>query len=194
VEYFPLPFEPHNNEDSLDPSRLVELVNVVNNSPNETLQAELAAYLDAKKFLTYIAVENALAESDGMVGDFGMNNFYLYERSDGVFQLIPWDKDNSLQDTTWPIFRRTDENVLSRRLFEDVSMQAVYVGAVARCVKDFVNERWLLPKLESSYTLIRNSVLADEKKPFSNDDFELAVAGLRGIVSGRESDVLSQIR
>jgi spore coat protein CotH len=194
VEYVPLPFEPHSNENDLDPSRLIELVNVINNAPDEELQAALAPFLDARKFLTYIAIENALAESDGFVGDFGMNNFYFYERSDGVFQIIPWDKDNALQEPTWPIFRRTDENVLSRRLFQDVAMQAAYVNAVSRCVKDYVNDRWLLPRLESLYLLIRNSALSDDKKPYTNEEFELAVLGLRGIIRGREPDVQSQLR
>lgn len=194
AEYVPLPFEPHTNEDNLDPSRLVDLVNVINNVPDEELQVTLAYYLDAKKFLTYLAVENALAQSDGFVGDFGMNNFYVYEKADGVFELIPWDQDNSLQDVTWPIFRRTDENVLSRRLFQEVAMQAVYVGAVARCASDYVNERWLLPRLESLYALVRNAAIADEKKPYTNEEFEIAVDGLRGIIRGRQADVESQLR
>jgi hypothetical protein len=84
--------------------------------------------------------------------------------------------------------------VLSRRLFQDVAMQAAYVNAVSRCVRDYVNDRWLLPRLESLYVLIRNSALSDDKKPYTNEEFELAVLGLRGIIRGREPDVQSQLR
>ena len=39
----------------------------------------MGARLDVDRFLTHVAVENAIAEGDGIFGDQGLNNFYLYE-------------------------------------------------------------------------------------------------------------------
>ena len=191
--YVPSPFEPQTNEDSLNASGLVEFIRVINEAPDSSFAQDVGRMVDVNKFLTYLAVENALAEFDGFVGEFGMNNFYLYQYGGQTkFEFIPWDKDTSFSSPNWPIFQRVGDNVLSRRLLASASMQAVYVGAVKKAVNSYLNSRWLLPELEKAYTQIREAVLLDTRKPASNDDFELSVLGLRGIVAGREADVLAQ--
>jgi len=192
--YIPLPFQPQTHEDDLDPSGFIEFVRTINEAPDASFVQDIGRFLDLEKFLTYLAVENALAEYDGLVGEFGMNNFYLYQYGGQTkFVFIPWDKDTSLTAANWPIFQRVGENVLTRRLLGDASMQAVYVSAVRRAVTSYVNSRWLLPELETGYTQIREAVLQDTKKPYTNEEFELAVLGLRGVIAGREADVLAQV-
>lgn len=194
-EYIPLPFEPHTHEADLDPAGLIDFIRTFNEAPDETFLQDVSSHIDPKQVLTYLAVEDALAESDGFAGDDGMNNYYLYQYAGtSRFLILPWDKDTALQRPDWPIFRKSDENVLLRRLLERPALQQVYVDAVLRTAHDFVNPRWLTPKLEAAYRLIRNAVLADAKKPYSNDDFELSVEGLRGIIAAREADVTSQLR
>ena len=191
--YIPSPFQPQTHEDDLDPSGFIEFVRMINEAPDATFVQDIGRFLDLEKFLTYLAVENALAEYDGLVGEFGMNNFYLYQYGGQTkFVFIPWDKDTSLSAANWPISQRVGENVLSRRLLNDASMQAIYVGAVRRAVTSYLNSRWLLPELEAGYTQIREAVLQDTKKPNSNEEFELAILGLRGVIAGREADVLAQ--
>ena len=38
----------------------------------------LSGPIDLGGFMRYIAVENFLAEQDGLLGNWGVNNFYLY--------------------------------------------------------------------------------------------------------------------
>ncbi len=191
--YVPSPFQPQTHEDTLDASGLIEFIRVTNEAPDATFVQDVGRLLDVTKFLTYLAVENALAEYDGFLGEFGMNNFYLYQFGGQTrFEFIPWDKDTSLSFPNWPIFQRVGENVLSRRLLADASMQVIYVGAVKKAVGSYLNSRWLLPELERAYTQIREAVLLDTAKPATNDEFELSVLGLRGIVGSREADVLAQ--
>lgn len=191
--YIPRPFQPQTHEDDLDPSGFIEFVRVINEAPDATFVQDIGRFLELERFLTYLAVENALAEYDGLVGEFGMNNFYLYQYGGQTkFVFIPWDKDTSFIAANWPIFQRVGENVLTRRLLNDASMQAVYVSAVRRAVTSYLNSRWLLPELETGYTQIREAVLQDTGKPYTNEEFELAVLGLRGVVVGREADVLAQ--
>jgi len=191
--YVPLPFQPQTHEDDLDPSGFIEFVRMINEAPDATFVQDLGRFLDLEKFLTHLAVENALAEYDGLVGEFGMNNFYLYQYGGQTkFVFIPWDKDTSLVAANWPISQRVGENVLTRRLLNDASMQAIYVSAVRRAVTSYVNSRWLLPELEAGYTQIREAVLQDTKEPNTNEEFELAILGLRGVIAGREADVLAQ--
>ena len=134
-----------------------------------------------------------IAEGDGIVGDHGLNNFYLYEYgAKNRFVFIPWDKDNTFRSGTWPLYRHLETNVLTRRLTADPAKRQVYADAVVRATSSYVNPRWLTPQLETAYQQIRSAVQADTRKPFTNAQFEAAVDGVRGVIAAREGDVKAQ--
>jgi len=193
-EYVPLPFEPETNEDRPDVAAgLVAFVRAINEEPDATFLAVMAGRLDVDRFLTHLAVENALAEFDGIVGDFGLNNFYLYEYGAGNrFVFIPWDKDSTFRSGTWPLYRHLETNVLTHRLTADPAKRKLYTDAVSRTVDEFLNSRWLLPQLETAYQQIRSAALADARKPFTNAQFEAAVSDLRSVIAVRQGDVHAQ--
>ena len=193
-EYVPLPFQPETNEDHKDVADgLVAFIEAVNNAPSAGFVAAIGPRIDVDRFLTHVAVENALAESDGIVGDQGLNNFYLYEYGQkNRFVFIPWDKDNTFRSGSWPLMRNLEDNVLTDRLIADPAKRQVYMDAVVRATTSYVNSRWLTPQLETAYQQIRAAVLGDVKKPFSNGQFEAAVDGVRGVINAREHDVNAQ--
>ena len=41
-------------------------------------RSSIEEFLDLKKFIRHLAIENFLAEEDGLTGDYGPNNFYFY--------------------------------------------------------------------------------------------------------------------
>jgi spore coat protein CotH len=192
--YVPVPFEPETNEDSLDPGELVGFIRAINETPDETLLEVLESYLDLETFLTYVAVENAIAENDGLAGFDGVNNFYLYQYVGNRFVFIPWDKDNAFLDANWPVFQNVEANVLLRRLLGAGEPRAIYLEQLVRAVESFVNTGWLTPRLEMAYTQIREAAIEDKKKPYSNEEFEIGVNHLRAVVEGRRQDVLNQVR
>jgi hypothetical protein len=193
-EYVPLPFQPETNEDKPDVAAgLVAFVRAINEEPDATFLAAMAARLDVDRFLTHVAIENAIAEGDGIVGNQGLNNFYLYEYgAKNRFVFIPWDKDSTFRSGTWPLYRNLETNVLTRRLTADPAKRKVYADAVSRTVDEFLNERWLTPRLETAYQQIRSAALGDVYKPYTNAQFEAAVSGLRGVIAAREHDVRAQ--
>ena len=192
VAYVPVPFQAETNETHLDGTALVTFVKAINELPDATFSRDIAGYIDPAKFLTYVAVENATADSDGFVGEGGMNNFYLYQlKNSSRFVLIPWDKNSSFVQPGWPLFLRLDTNLLTRRLTADAAMRQAYVDAMKRAAV-FVGTSYLGPKLEAAYGLIREAALTDSRKPFTNEEFEQAVGGLRGILAERPQDILGQ--
>lgn len=193
-EYVPLPFQPETNEDHKDVADgLVAFIEAVNNAPSAGFSSTIGARIDVDRFLTHVAVENALAEADGIVGDQGINNFYLYEYGQkNRFVFIPWDKDSTFRSGSWPLFRNLEDNVLTSRLVADPAKRQVYVDAVVRATSSYVNPRWLTPQLETAYQQMRAAALADARKPFSNGQFEAAVDGVRGVIAAREHDVNAQ--
>jgi spore coat protein CotH len=191
--YVPLPFDPETNEDHLDTTGLLAFLRFVSESSDAEFASGIGAWLDVAKFLDYLAVENALAETDGLTGAQGVNNFFLYQYGgQNRFVFIPWDKETCLQAATWPVMQRVETNVLTRRLLAIPANQATYAAALRRAI-GFVNARWLGPQMETTYAQIREAALLDTKKPVDNDTFELAIAGLRGVIAAREGDVLAQL-
>jgi len=189
--YVPLPFQPETNEEKPDVATgLVAFVRAINETPGPSA---MGPWLDVDRFLTHVAVENAIAEGDGIVGDQGLNNFYLYEYgAKNRFVFVPWDKDNTFRSGAWPLYRNLEANVLVRGLTADPAKRQVYADAVLRAVTSYVNPRWLTPQLESAYQQIRLAAQSDIRKPFTNPQFEAAVEGVRGVIASRESDVRSQ--
>ncbi len=193
-DYVPLPFQPETNETKADVAAgLVAFIRAINETPDSSFLAAMGERLDVDRFLTYVAVENAITENDGLVGAFGANNFYLYEYgAKNRFVFIPWDKDSTFGAGAWPLYRNLEANVLTRRLTADPARRKVYADAVVRAVTSYVNSRWLTPQLESAYQQIRAAALADSRKPFTNAQFEDGVGGVRGVIAAREADVQAQ--
>jgi hypothetical protein len=192
--YVPLPFQPETNEDKPDVATgLVSFVRAMNETSDASFVSTMEGRIDVDLFLTHVAVENALAEGDGIVGDFGLNNFYLYEYgAKNRFVFIPWDKDNTFRSNTWPLYRNLETNVLTRKLVADPAKRQVYADAVSRTVDNFLNPRWLTPQLDIAYQQIRSAALGDVRKPYTNTQFETAVSGVRGVIAARENDVQAQ--
>jgi spore coat protein CotH len=179
---------------SPDMTALVQFIQSANSAPEAGFVAAVAPFLDVDKFLTYIAVENAIAGQDGFVGIQGMNNFYAYQFTGQTkFVFTPWDQDTTFLSPTWPVLQRVDTNVLTRKLIADPAKKQFYLAQVKAAASIAVNPGFLLPKLEAYYALMRNAVLADTKKPWTNDEFELGVQGMRGVIAARLPDIQTQV-
>jgi spore coat protein CotH len=188
-------FQPETHEDKPDASGLMQFVQAVNGAADGAPTVAAAApFIDVDKFITYVAVENAIAGQDGWVGLEGMNNFYIYQFTGQTkFVVIPWDQDTSFVSGSWPVLQRLDTNVLTRKLLADPGKQQFYLAQVKAAAAVAVNPGFLTPKLEAYYGVMRNAVLSDTKKPFTNDEFELGVQGMRGVIAARPSDIQAQI-
>ena len=67
----------------------VNLINVLNNSPNE-----LDTVLNIDRVLWAFALNQALLNLDTYNGLY-QHNYYMYQTGDGLFQMIPWDVSES---------------------------------------------------------------------------------------------------
>ena len=106
----------------------------------------VSGFLDLKQFLKHVAVENYLAEADGLLGLWGMNNFYLYRFAEtGRFQFIPWDKDVTFGNPVQSIGFNTDSNVLTRRALSQRELYESYLDSLQETAKEA--EGWLEQEL-----------------------------------------------
>ncbi len=192
-DYVPDPFKPETNSSSFD-TAMAEFVKAINQTPASTFTSTISAYIDPQKFLTYMAVENAIAEHDGFVGQFGMNNFFFYQfGGQKKFVLIPWDKDAAFTSPEWPVMQRLDANELTKRLIADPALKSFYLSQVKSITNSFVTLAFLGGKIDQVYAAFKDAAFADTKKPYGNADVDNGVLGLKGLIAARAANVNSQI-
>ena len=183
-------FDPKTNESkSADKlyGPIVQMVRDVNEARDDMFEATLRRYLNPDDVIAHLALENAIADEDGILGGWGMNNFYLYRSvRTGQSRLIVWDQDQGFQDPQFPIDFGLGSTVLVRRTLELPHLWQLYLdtlmasadalGAPAPGADDPLAARtWIEAEVDQTYELIREAALNDPLKPWTDDDFEVAV-------------------
>lgn len=182
-------FEPRNHRDD-SPFALYaplrEMIRAINDASVPDMEATLAPYLDMTALLTHVAVENYLADWDGVVGYAGLNNFYLYRPLAGPARFIPWDKDSTFFSVTMPPAHNLDTNVLTAKAWAEPGLRAQYLRALLTAASA---GDWLDAEAERQHGEIRDAALMDPFKPVSNEEFEQAVADIRNFLRTRGATV-----
>jgi hypothetical protein len=206
--YVPLPFKPETHESDPRPEFVEQLVQTINETSVEVFRSVIAGYLDLQKFLRHVAVEVFLADNDGFLGDYGINNFYFYRFKDQkLFTFIAWDKSEAFNSPTYSIWRNinsipaTRVNHLMAQTLASPDLFDYYLEALMECVRSAGElaegaadtRGWLEREIEIEYQQIREATLADPEKTFSNDDFERAVNNLRTFAQERGAFVTSEV-
>ena len=132
--------------------------------------------LDLSGIVRLIAADAFMGELDGTVGYDGMNNFYLYSIGDRA-HFIPWDKDHAFWDASSSVVASTD-HVLMAKVLGTPALRQQFFDTLEATSAAAVTDSWLQETFARSYNLIREAALADERKPFQNDEFEAGVAAL----------------
>jgi spore coat protein CotH len=195
--YVPL-FEPRTQQtrstfDLYDPIR--ELFRTINTASADSFRDAVGARLDFESTLRLIAAEAFMAEWDGILGYAGLNNFYLYRpATSGPARILPWDADHTFQAADYPLLAGALENVLMRRMLENPVLRARYFELVLEAVNSASSGNWLADEITRDYQQIRDSVIADPFKPYTNEEFDAAFAELLAFARTRPGFVTSQVQ
>jgi spore coat protein CotH len=187
-------FEPATHEFDADTTLylpLHDLFREINAGPSPAWRESVERLLDVHGFLTHVAIEMFVAENDGILGNWAMNNFYLYRPSGSTqHRFIPWDRDNAFLAPDMSILTRTDQNILMRRLLEHPDLREFYLQALERLAGE---GGWLEQAIATRANLLRAAAYADDRKQFPNDRFEAEVAFLSEFARSRPGVVLSEV-
>jgi spore coat protein H len=151
--YTPTPFKPETLE--LDPQGQVleRLFWTINVAGDAVWRSAMEEFLDLKKFIRHLAIENFLAEEDGITGDYGPNNFYFYRfENTNLFQFLPWDKSNTFWESpSYSIFRNIEDgpdnrrNRLVLRAFKDPELRELYLNTLLECADSILQAPVVTP-------------------------------------------------
>ncbi|MGH9220352.1 MAG: CotH kinase family protein [Vicinamibacterales bacterium] len=176
LDEYKLRFEPTTHESKSDEElyRPIEtLVRLANQTPMDLLNTELAPRLDIPAVIRFVAAQVFMAETDGFLGGFGVNNLYLYrlENSD-VHTFIAWDADNTFYDPYYSINSGIDSNVLMRDFMAVPEYNALYWAEMRRNVELAEADDWLNTETIRHVQRVDTAMKEDPWKPHSNSAYE----------------------
>lgn len=215
--YTPLPFKPETNEDDPRGDILERLFWTINVASDAVWKTSMAEFLDLSKFIRHLAIENFLAEEDGLTGDYGPNNFYFYRfENKNLFMFLPWDKSNTFWDApsaSYSVFRNINDgpeshrNRLVLRALQDPQLRELYLTALLECADSAVDPSvpstptataapqagWMETEIAKEYEQIRLAVASDTFKISTNSEFEKAVTDMTLFARERSDAVRAQV-
>ena len=169
---------------------IVTLFKEVNGPDDAVWLDRVGQYIDLNQFMRHVAIDEFLAEHDGVLGYAGMNNFYLYrDQGTNRHRLFVWDKDDSFSVIDSSV-KRTDDNVLFRRAMAYPELREIYISTLEESARTAAADDFLLLEIDRLVAVIFDAVRSDTKKQFDNDAWDAAVATLREFATRRPRIVL----
>ena len=216
--YAPLLFKPQTLESDPQGQVFERMFWTINQASDAVWRTAMQEFLDLKAFIRHVAIEVFLGDQDGLTGDYGPNNFYVYRfENQRLFRFLPWDKSNTFWEAPSPnysIFRNIEDGPESRRnklvvrALKDTELRELFLDTLLECanraaelgdtgapanVADPTQLGWLEAEIAREYEQIRQAVGLDTTKLGSNADFEAAAAGIRNFARQRSAAVRSQV-
>jgi spore coat protein H len=200
-QYVPLPFKAETLETDPQGEFFVQWVQAVTNATPASLPAAVSEYLDLQKFLKHVAIEVFVGDYDGFIGNYGINNFYLYRLTNQKrFNLIAWDKSEAFQaGPTSPIFHNIYDvgddrrNKLVNKALDNTTYYNAFLDALVEAANSAADGQWMEKEIEKQYNQIRQAAFDDNTKPYSNQVFEDAVIALRDFAQRRSQFVIGEV-
>jgi spore coat protein H len=152
--------------------QIQELITLANQTPEDRFVEVIGPRFDIPGFIRYVAAQTFLGDTDGFLGAFGINNFYLYRLENKIQHvLIAWDTDNTFWGPTFPILP-DNTNVLMQKLMRIPEYNALWYAEIARATQMAEADNWLDTEIIRNVQLIDSAMKEDVYKPYSNNSFE----------------------
>jgi spore coat protein CotH len=164
---------------------LQELITLANSTPVERFKEVIGPRFDLAGFIRFVAAQAYLGETDGFLGAFGMNNFYIYRlENQAQHVLIAWDTDNTFWGPTFPV-RPPTENVLMQALMRIPEYETLWYQELARANEMAEADGWLNAEIVRQVELIDGAIREDVFKPYSNNAHEGEAAAMLSFTGER---------
>ena len=213
--YTPVPFKPETLE--LDPQgevieRLFWTINIASDAVWRTSMEE---FLDMKKFIRHLAIESFLAEEDGLIGDYGPNNFYFYRfLNTHRYMFLPWDKSNTFWESpSYSILRNIEDGTESKRnrlvlrALKDTELRELWLKTILECADSIMlpvastpaatpaaTAPWLLAEVTRISDQIRAANAADpSREVYTNASWDESIRFLTTWAQTRSDVVRAQV-
>jgi hypothetical protein len=187
---------------------IARFMQAISDTGNPNWRANVSAFLDLSAFIRYAAIEDFVGEEDGLTGDYGPNNYYLYLYGNlTTFQFLPWDKSNTFWNAPspdWPIFHFITDgpvdhrDILVVRALQEPDLYNLWLDSELEAA-NFDQQGvasgqlgWLETEANREFPQIEQAALQDTIL-YSNAEFEQGVTDLIAFTHGRAASVRAQV-
>jgi spore coat protein H len=175
IEQIKLRFDATTHESKSDEEKyrkIQELVTLANQTPEDRFVEVIGPRFDLPGFIRFVAAQAFLGDTDGFLGAFGINNFYLYRlENQDKHVMIAWDTDNTFWGSTFPV-RPDDTNVLMQKLMRIPEYNALWYAEISRAAQLAEADSWLEAAISRNLQQIDAAMKEDVHKPHSNNSYE----------------------
>lgn len=152
--------------------KIQELITFANQTPSDRFVEVIGPRFDIPGFIRFVAAQAYLGETDGFLGAFGINNFYLYRlENQQQHVLIAWDTDNTFWGSTFPVLPPRD-NIMMAKLMAIPEYEALWYQELARANELAEADGWLDTEIIRQVQMINDAMKEDVYKPYSNNSYE----------------------
>jgi spore coat protein CotH len=172
-------YELKTNEDENDWSRFVTMIDLLNNTSDDSFVTTIKDYLNIDTCLRYLAFNMVLSNFDSYTGS--SRNYYMYDDpTSGRFAIIPWDLNESfgVYTNNWNVITQDIINIpnivlrpLEKRLLDNDSLRGVYLNYIDDMIKGAASADSIAAMAEKLETLISSHVFADTNKLYTDLNF-----------------------
>ena len=176
-------YEIKTKDDAESWAALIRLCRVLNTTPPEGLEAALAPILDIDGTLRFMAIEIALANSDGYWTR--ASDYNLYRDTAGRFHIVPHDVNEALGGEGGGRRAQLDPLItvgdpakpLYSKLLAVPALRQKYLAYVREIADTWLDwDKTIEPIARAGYDLIAADVTADTRKLYDNAGFAAGVA------------------
>ena len=177
----------HESNSDEDKYRKIEtLVRLTNDSPADRVKEAIGGLLDIPAFIRYLAAQTFLGDTDGFLGNAGINNLYLYRLENrDMHTLIAWDADNTFWGPDFPIDVSWAGNKLVDKLMSVPEYSALFAAEMARTVELAEADSWLDTEIVRQVQRIDGAMREDPLKPHSEASYEGSAGVMLSFASAR---------
>ena len=157
---------------------LLNFIDTLNNHFNE-----IDSILNVDRVLWYFAVNSVISNLDTYNGYY-IHNYYLYQTGDGLFQIIPWDLDNSFlgailgftSPTTLyqrdPYYTSTQgDRPLAYNLLNDPFYRKQYTAHLRTVINESLDTSIIRGSINTLQSLAHNAVDSDQYRQYTTSEY-----------------------
>ncbi|MBI4910141.1 MAG: CotH kinase family protein [Acidobacteria bacterium] len=197
------------NEEKNDFSRLIQFLDILNNTPAGELPSSIESIADIENWMYAMALNNLVVNLDSYLG--AAAEYYLYDRTlDSKFIHIQWDHNESFgitgdgtprltsPATTDPFYLPTattgggpgggnaasNARPLLEKLWAVDEYKRLYLRALAQFIREGFAPQTISARVTQLASLIRSHVTEDPNKAYTAGQFETALNAAVGNIPG----------
>jgi hypothetical protein len=195
-------YEIKSKDDPAAWAALVNLTRVIDQTPPAELERALSGLLDVDGALKFLAIDNALVNSDGYWTR--ASDYSLYMEPNGRFHLLPYDVNTTLitgggrnfggrggSVNLDPLQAMYDPSkALAAKLLAVPALREKYLEYVKDIAAKWLDWNTLGPRVAAYQAMIDAEVKADTRKLYSYDEFVAGTESLRYFAENRRRVLL----